>query len=138
MVNQGPGNNTDTEIVRIEDSFKRLIHKVSALVDRSIALVSRMSSSLDKVLQKAFLNDTDTLTEESTSDPYSPSRDSGFLQGVGLEEVLDSFFDFGKSVLDEFGAVVTQVFDGTSEAVQEEKKRGNLSLYQLESNLRDS
>lgn len=125
VVDQGP-DDTATEIARIEDSFKRLIHKVSALVDRSIALVSRMSSSLDKVLQKAFLNDTDTLTEESTRDPYSPSRDSGFLQGVGLEEVLDSFFDFGKSVLDEFGAVVTQVFDDTSEAVQEEKKRGNL------------
>lgn len=125
LVNQDPGN-TDTEVVRIEDSFKRLIHKVSALVDRSVTLVSRMSSKLDRVLQKAFLNDTDTLTEETTSDPYSPSQDSGFLQGVGLEEVLDSFFDFGKSVLDEFGAVVTQVFDDVSEAVQEEKKRGNL------------
>lgn len=63
--------------------------------------------------------------EETPEDPYSPGRDSGFLQGVGLEEVLGSFYDFGKSVLDEFGAVVTQVFDGISEAVQEEKKNGN-------------
>lgn len=124
LVNQGP-DNTDTEVVRIEDSFNRLITKVGALVDRSVALVSRMSSKLDKVLQKAFLNDTDPLTEETTSDPYSPSRDSGFLEGVGLEEVLDSFFDFGESVLDEFGSVVTQVFDDISETVQEEKKRGN-------------
>lgn len=66
--------------------------------------------------------------EETIEDPYSPGRDSGFLQGVGLEEVLGSFYDFGKSVLDEFGAVVTQVFDGISEAVQEEKKNGNDTL----------
>lgn len=122
LVNQGP-DNTDTEVIRIEDSFNRLISKVGTLVDRSIALVSRMGTKLDKVLQNAFLNDTDVLTEENPTDVYNPSRDSGFLQGVGLEEVLDSFFDFGKSVVDEFGAVVTQVFDDLHEAVEEEKKK---------------
>lgn len=123
LVNQGP-DNSDTEVVRIEDSFNHLISKVGMLVNRSVVLVSRMSNRLDRVLQRAFLNNTDALTEETTSDPYYPARDSGFLQGVGLEEVLDSFFDFGKSVVDEFGAVVTQVFDDLHEAVEEEKKKG--------------
>ncbi|XP_070775731.1 clusterin-like protein 1 [Enoplosus armatus] len=126
LVNQGPDSTdtTDTEVVHIEDSFKRLTSKVGTLVNCSVALVSRMRSRLDKVLQRAFLsNNTDTLTEETTSDPYNPSRDSGFLQGVGLEEVLDSFFDFGKSVVEEFGAVVTQTFDELHEAVEEEKKK---------------
>ncbi|XP_040910610.1 clusterin-like protein 1 [Toxotes jaculatrix] len=123
LVNQGP-DNTDAEVVLLEDSFNRLISKVGTVVNRSVALVSRLSTRLDKVLQKAFLNDTDVLAEESTSDPYYPGRDSGFLQGVGLEEVLDSFFDFGKSVVEEFGAVVTQVFDDLHKAVEEEKKRG--------------
>ncbi|KAM9350138.1 clusterin-like protein 1 [Symphorus nematophorus] len=123
LVNQGP-DDTDTEVIRIEDSFNRLITKVGTLVERSVALVSRMSSKLDQVLQKAFLNDTaNILTEETPTDPYNPSRDSGFLQGVGLEEVLDSFFDFGKSVVEEFGAVVTQVFDDIHEVVEEEKKK---------------
>ncbi|GAA6235975.1 clusterin-like protein 1 isoform X1 [Lates japonicus] len=122
LVNQST-ENTDTEVIRIEDSFNRLISKVGTVVNHSIALVSRMSSRLDKVLQRAFLNDTDALMEESTSDPYYPGRDSGFLQGVGVEEVLDSFFDFGKSVVEEFGAVVTQVFDDLHEAVEEEKKK---------------
>lgn len=120
LVNQD--SNTNSDVVHLEDSFKRLMNKVGNLVDHSVALVSRMRTKLDTVLQRAFLNDSAALTEETTSDPYSPSRDSGFLQGVGLEEVLDSFFDFGKSVLDEFGAVVTQVFDNVSEAVKEEKK----------------
>lgn len=123
LVNQGP-DNTDTEVVHMEESFNHLISKVGALVNHSFDVVSRMRTKLDKVFQKAFLDDLDGVPEETTDDPFSPSRDSGFLQGVGLEEVLDSFFDFGKSVLDEFGAVVTQVFDDISQTVQEEKKRG--------------
>lgn len=124
LVNQGP-EDADKEVARIEDSFHRLMGKVGTLVARSVSLVSRLSTKIDAALQKSFLNDTDALTEETTSDPYNPSHDSGFLQGVGLEEVLDSFFDFGKSVLDEFGAVVTQVFDDISESAQEEKMKGN-------------
>ncbi|XP_070701687.1 clusterin-like protein 1 [Pempheris klunzingeri] len=123
LVNQGP-DNTDAEVLRIQDAFNRLISKVGALVSRSVTLVSRMSSRLDKVLQRAFLNDT--LTEDTTSDPFDPSRDSAFLQGVGLEEVLDSFYDFGRSVVEEFGAVVTQVFDDLHQAVEEEKKKGSV------------
>ncbi|XP_041660125.1 clusterin-like protein 1 [Cheilinus undulatus] len=123
LVNQGP-DTTDTEVTQVEESFNRLMNKVGTLVNRSITLVSTMSSRLDKALQKAFLNNTDILKEKAdTSDPYDPARDSGFLQGVGLDEVLDSFFDFGKSVVEEFGAVVTQVFDDIQEAVEEEKKR---------------
>lgn len=123
LVNQGP-DDSDTEVARIEDSFNRLISKVGMLVGRSVTLVSRMRTRLDKVLQTAFLNDTDTADEESTADPYHPSRDSGFLQGVGLEEVMDSFFDFGKSVVDEFGAVVSSVFDDIHGAVEEKAKNG--------------
>lgn len=123
LVNQD--NNTDTEIVQMEDSFNRLVNKVGMLVNRSVTLVSKLSSRLDKALQRAFLNNTDILMEETTSDPYDPARDSGFLQGVGLEEVLESFFDFAKSVVDEFGAVVTQVFDDIHKTVEEEKKKGN-------------
>ncbi|XP_078143572.1 clusterin-like protein 1 [Centroberyx gerrardi] len=127
LVNQSP-DNPDMEVIRIEDSFNRLMSKVGTLVNRSIVLVSKMRSRLDKVLQRAFLNKTDELAEESTSDPFNPARDSGFLQGVGLEEVLDSFFDFGKSVVEEFGAVVTEVFDDLHEAVEDEKKKARESF----------
>lgn len=123
LVNQDP-ENTDTEVARIENSFNHLINTVGMLVDRSVALVSRMSNRFDKALQRAFLNNTDLLMEETTTDTYYPARDSGFLQGVGLEEVMDSFLDFGKSVVEEFGAVVTQVFDDLHEAVEEETKKG--------------
>lgn len=124
LVNQEV-DDADTQVARIEESFNRLANKVSTLVARSDTQASRMGAKLGEVLQKAFLSDLDAPAEETTDDAYSPSRDSGFLQGVGLEEVLDSFYDFGKSVLDEFGAVVTQVVDSLSETVREEKKTGN-------------
>ncbi|XP_027876704.1 clusterin-like protein 1 isoform X1 [Xiphophorus couchianus] len=122
LVNQSP-DESEPDVVQIENSFKRVMSKVGTLVNCSIALVSRMSSRLDGVLQKAFLNNTNELSEESASDPYYPGRDSGFLHGVGLEEVLESFFDFGKSVVEEFGAVVTQVFDDIHQTVEEETKK---------------
>lgn len=124
LVNQEP-DDSETDVIRIEDSFNRVMSRAGSVVNRSIALASRMSSKLDQVLQRAFLNATESLTEESTSDPFSPSQDSGFLRGVGLEEVLESFFDFGKSVVEEFGAVVTQVFDDLHQAVEKEKKKGS-------------
>ncbi|KAK2895842.1 clusterin-like protein 1 [Channa argus] len=130
LVNQD-SEDTDREVVRIEDSFNQLLSKVGKLVDSSSALVSRMRSRVDRALQRAFLKDTDVPMEETTSDPYYPGRDSGFLQGVGLEEVLDSFLDFGKSVVEEFGAVVTQVLDGLHEAVVEESKKERKSFTHI-------
>lgn len=122
LVNQADA--ADTQVARIEDSFKRLMSTVGSMVNRSVTLVSRMRDRVDRVLQNAFLDNTDTLREtEATPDPYDPSHDSAFLQGVGLEEVLESFFDFGRSVVEEFGAVVTQVFDDVDVAVEEEKKK---------------
>uniref|UniRef100_A0A3Q2E5G5 Clusterin n=2 Tax=Cyprinodon variegatus TaxID=28743 RepID=A0A3Q2E5G5_CYPVA len=122
LMNQGP-DESEKDVVHIEDSFKRVLSQVGTLVNRSITLVSRISSKLDGALQRAFLNNTDVESEESPSDPYYPARDSGFLQGVGLEEVLESFFDFGKSVVEEFGAVVTQVFDDLHKTEKEETKK---------------
>ncbi|XP_046883264.1 clusterin-like protein 1 [Hypomesus transpacificus] len=121
VVNQS-SENSDVEVVRIEDSFSRLLTKVTSLFNRSRVLVSRIQNKLDSALQKAF---SPKLKDQvkPTEDPFSPDRDSAFLKGVGLEEVLDSFFDFGKSVVEEFGAVVTQVFDDLHDAVEEESKK---------------
>ncbi|XP_047445373.1 clusterin-like protein 1 isoform X2 [Mugil cephalus] len=135
LVNQGP-DTTDSEVTRVEDSFNRLVSRVGTLVNRSITLASSVSGRLDKVLQTALLNGSDVPVEEATSDPFYPGRDSGFLQGVGLEEVLESFFDFGKSVVEEFGAVVTQALDDVHEAVEEEKKGGKKSFPRFLQNMK--
>lgn len=135
LVNQDI-NNTDTQVVGIEESFNRLVSKVNSLVGRCDVAVSRMGTKLGKVFQNAFLNDLGAPMEETTDDRYSPDQDSGFLQGVGLEEVLGSFYDFGKNMLDEFGAVVTQVFDDISEVVQEKKTGNDAVLQKLQCSFR--
>ncbi|XP_029971915.1 clusterin-like protein 1 [Salarias fasciatus] len=130
LVNQGL-DSTDLDVDRIEDSFNRLLRRVSWLVERSAGLVSRMSSRLDRALQTAFLNQTRAPAAPPTLDPLDPARDSGFMQGVGLEEVLESFFDFGKSVVEEFGAVVTRVFDDLQQAAEQQDDKERESAPQV-------
>ncbi|CAL8344268.1 unnamed protein product [Merluccius merluccius] len=134
MVNQDPSSQTDAEkVARIEASFGQLTARVGALVERSRALAERTRSRLDGALRRAFSigaperdgDEGESDAPPSTLGPFDPARDSGFLQGVGLEEVMDSFFDFGRSVVEEFGAVVaTKAFaEDFNEAVKEKGKR---------------
>ncbi|KAL2097646.1 hypothetical protein ACEWY4_006853 [Coilia grayii] len=113
----------EQEVVRIEDSFSSLLSKVGNLVNRCVVLVSHMHRQLDSTLRKTF----DPKVQDKETEIVLPSPnedlDSGFLKGIGLEEVMDSFFDFGRSVVEEFGAVLTQVFDDVGDAAEEEKKR---------------
>ncbi|XP_057713205.1 clusterin-like protein 1 isoform X2 [Corythoichthys intestinalis] len=123
QLNQNP-DDSDSEVVRIQDAFTRLSRKVETLVNSSAALASRMSDGLDQAVRRALLSGPPMAS--ATQDPDDPARDSGFLQGVGLEEVLESFFDFGRSVVEEFGAVVTQAFDGLQGPQPDDRKREKL------------
>uniref|UniRef100_A0A8C6WNE2 Clusterin n=1 Tax=Neogobius melanostomus TaxID=47308 RepID=A0A8C6WNE2_9GOBI len=126
LVNQ---ESPEVEVSQMEESFSRLMSRVSTLVNRTVALVAQMRGRLDQSLQRSFLNETqDSLMERDLADSLYPARDSGFVQGVGLDEVLESFFDFGRSVVDEFGAVVTKVFGDLNEAVEEAKKTERESI----------
>ncbi|CAL1580348.1 unnamed protein product [Knipowitschia caucasica] len=123
LVNQeGP----EPTVRRMEESFSLLMTRVSAVVNRSLALVSQMKGRWDQNLLNRFLNHTEDkrALERDMADPFSSGRDSGFLRGVGLDQVLDSFYDFGRSVAQEFGSVVTQVFGDVNEAVEQAKKTG--------------
>lgn len=136
MLNQSAGN-PDLEVVRIEDSFNSLLTKVGTLVNRSVVLVSHFHHELDQALRTAFSPEVDREREVmlKTSDE---DLDSDFLEGVGLDDVLESFFDFGRTVMEEFGVVITQVF---SDLHVEEKKanegvlscRALLSVYRASS-----
>ncbi|XP_067309704.1 clusterin-like protein 1 [Pseudorasbora parva] len=119
--------NPDLEVVRIEDSFSSVLTKVGTLVNRSVVLVSHFHHELDQALRRAF---SPELQEDKESElalkPANKVLDSAFLEGVGLDDVLESFFDFGRSVLEEFGAVITKAFSDMHDAVEkteeEEKK----------------
>lgn len=126
LVNQ---QSAEVEVSQMEESFSRLMIRVSTVVNRTVALVSQLRGRLDQSLRRSFLNDTqDGVLQLDRPDLLDPARDSGFMQGVGLDEVLESFYDFGRSVVDEFGAVVTQVFGDLNQAVEEAKKTERESL----------
>ncbi|KAK7944574.1 hypothetical protein WMY93_000302 [Mugilogobius chulae] len=118
----------ETNVSRMEASFTELASRVSAVVNRTKALVSQMKGRWDQKLQNSFLNFSQSEPEKDPADSFPPALDSGFLQGVGLDEVLDSFYDFGRSVAQEFGSVVTQVFGDLNKAVEEAKKTERESI----------
>lgn len=127
MLNQS-AENPDLEVVRIEDSFSNLHSKVGTLVSRSVVLVSHFHHELDQALRRAF---SPELQEDKESKlvlkPANKALDSAFLEGVGLEDVLESFFDFGRSVLEEFGAVVTQAVSDIHDAMEKtDEQKGAL------------
>ncbi|KAI1889136.1 hypothetical protein AGOR_G00175960 [Albula goreensis] len=108
--------NPDAELIQVEDSFERLQRRVSALYDKSIALVTAMHREFDSAFRVAFTTDLKPKPLPTVPDVL----DAGFLEGIGLEDVLDSFFDFGKSMFEEFSSVITEVFDEIQDAVEEE------------------
>lgn len=126
MLNQS-AENPDLEVVRIEDSFNTLLTKVGTLVNRSVVLASHFHHELDQALRTAFSPEADREIQLVLR-PSSEDLDSDFLQGVGLDEVLESFFDFGRSVLEEFGAVITQVLSDVHDSAED--KKANEGVYQ--------
>ncbi|XP_077086230.1 clusterin-like protein 1 isoform X1 [Siphateles boraxobius] len=122
--------NPDLEVVRIEDSFSNLLTKVGTLVNRSAVLVSHFHHELDQALRRAF---SPELQEDKESElalkPANKALDSAFLEGVGLDDVLESFFDFGRNVLEEFGAVITKAFSDIPDAVEETAREEERKLF---------
>ncbi|KTF74507.1 hypothetical protein cypCar_00032228 [Cyprinus carpio] len=134
VLNQS-AENPDLEVVRIEDSFSNLVTKVGSLVSRSVVLVSHFHHELDQALRRAF---SPELQEDKESElvlkPANKALDTAFQEGVGLEDVLESVFDFGRSVLEEFGAVVTQAFSDIHDTMEktEEKECPNVRELHIE------
>lgn len=117
---QGPEDleDLDEEMMRVEDSFSQLQHRVSVLYERSMELVMNTRRQFDCTFRDAFIA---SLKPKSLL-PAPDVLDADFLKGIGLEDVLDSFFDFGKSMLEDFGSVITEVFEDIQEAVQKESE----------------
>lgn len=104
---QQSSESPDVDLQWVEDSFTSLQNKVHDLYDKAAMLVSNMSKEFDTAFQTAF-------AANSSSRLLSPDQavlEPGFFQGVRLDDVLESFFDFGKSVIEEFSSVITDVFD---------------------------
>ncbi|XP_028831548.1 clusterin-like protein 1 [Denticeps clupeoides] len=112
----------DQQVMRMEDAFSLLRAKVNTLLDCSYTLAARMNQRLDQALRQAFFPQGQPSQSEVVLQLADGQLDPGFVKGVGLDQVLDSFFDFGRSVVEQFGAAITQVHSDFKGALEEERK----------------
>ncbi|MBN3307364.1 CLUL1 protein, partial [Amia calva] len=122
----------DIEVVQIENSFNQLLSEVGSLYAQSMALFDKMREKFDQAFQAMFTSDPQAkgLIEKPLS-PAPQTYDSGFLDGLGLEDVLESFLDFGRTVFDDFSSVITEVFDDLHKNTEDgsEKEKGKELLF---------
>lgn len=102
----------EQEILQAEGSFSQLLSNTSLLYNHSIALVKKMQQRFGHSFFAAF-------TAELQPSALSGIRDgptAGFFTAAGLDHILDSVYDLGRNVLDEFSSTVTDVFEEIQEA----------------------
>ncbi|XP_072567806.1 clusterin-like protein 1 [Paramormyrops kingsleyae] len=91
-------------IPRMEDSFSRLLEQMKALYDGSLLLVTKLHKHLGEAFQTAFA------VNNSQSPTAAPDAlDTSFFEGISLEDILESFFDFGRNIYQELSSVTNQL-----------------------------
>ncbi|XP_039473780.1 clusterin-like protein 1 [Oreochromis aureus] len=108
--NQVTEDKSNMELLQAEASFSELLSNISLLYNQSIGLAKKMQP----VFGHAFLETFATELQSSTLSTRGSS--SGFLGSVGLEHVLHSVLDFGKSMVGGFSAPVADLFEEIKEA----------------------
>ncbi|XP_058871109.1 clusterin-like protein 1 isoform X1 [Acipenser ruthenus] len=127
VVNQDP-ESVDVKVVQIEDYFNKMISEVSNLFNQSMELFHKMHEEFDQSFQAAFTSELHTAGLNLRAHSHSNHNSSpGFLESLGLGDVLESFVDFGRRIFEEFSSVITEEFRGLQESMSgmSEKKQEN-------------
>lgn len=110
--NQVAEDTADLELLQADASFSQLLSNISLLHNQSVHLVKKMQEMLGHSFLAAF-------TTEIQPGPLSAMQSgssAGFFRTVGLDHILDSVYDFGRNVLEEFSSTVADVFEEIEEA----------------------
>lgn len=102
----------DLELLQVDASFNQLLPNISLLYNQSISLVKKMQQVFGRSFLAAF-------TAEIQPSPLLVMQGGssvGFFRTVGLEQILDSMYGFGRNVLEEFSSTVADVFEEIEEA----------------------
>lgn len=101
----------EQEILQAEGSFGQLLSHMTHLYNKSVTLVKKMQQRFGHSFFAAF-------TTELRPSPLSGMQDgpTGFFTAAGLDHILDSVYDLGRNVLEEFSSTVTDVFEEIQEA----------------------
>ncbi|XP_019943419.1 clusterin-like protein 1 [Paralichthys olivaceus] len=132
---KSPQNDTDEsksdlELLQAEESFSRLLSNISLLCNHSITLVKKMPH----VFGHSFLAALDMELRPSPRSGLQGGLTAGFFRTVGLDHILDSMYDFGRNVVEEFSSTVVDVFEEIQEAEEyfQQASRDTGSLSSLE------
>uniref|UniRef100_A0A4W5KNC9 Clusterin n=1 Tax=Hucho hucho TaxID=62062 RepID=A0A4W5KNC9_9TELE len=108
----------DLELVRLNASFSQMQGKMSSLHNRSTELVNKMHQEFGHGFWVAFTNKLKPKplfpTQESPSGGFFMGM--GHLGSMGLDDVLEEVYDFGRAVVED----LTDVLDEMQKAVDEE------------------
>ncbi|RXM37216.1 Clusterin-like protein 1 [Acipenser ruthenus] len=119
VVNQDP-ESVDVKVVQIEDHFNKMISEVSNLFNQSMELFHKMHEEFDQSFQAAFTSELHTAGLNLRAHSHSNHNSSpGFLESLGLGDVLESFVDFGRRIFEEFSSVITEEFRGLQESMSD-------------------
>ncbi|XP_022622942.1 clusterin-like protein 1 [Seriola dumerili] len=102
----------ELELLQAEASFGQLLSNISLLYNQSLTLVKKMQQRFGHSFFAAFTAEIQPSTLSGVQDDST----AGFLATAGLDHILDSVYDFGRNVLEEFSSTVTDVFEEIHEA----------------------
>uniref|UniRef100_A0A452HI06 Clusterin n=1 Tax=Gopherus agassizii TaxID=38772 RepID=A0A452HI06_9SAUR len=102
----------DAQLVQMEDLFSQLLSDMSTIFDKSFAFFKQMQKEFDQSFQIYFMSDLD-LTEPYYLPAFSeePIRNSGFQKDGGMPGLLQTFFDFSKTLFEGISEVITESLD---------------------------
>lgn len=110
--NQVTEDEADVEFLQADVSFGQLLSNISLLHNQSVFLVKR----LQQVFGRSFLAAFDTELQPSPLSATQGGSSAAFFGMVGLGHIVDSVYDFGRNVLEEFSSTVADVYEEVQEA----------------------
>lgn len=110
--NQLAEDKADLELLQADVSFSQLLSNISLLHNQSVHLVKKMQ----EVFGHSFLAAFTTELQPRPLSVLQSGSSAGFFRTVSLDHILDSVYDFGKNVLEEFSTTVADVFEEIEEA----------------------
>ncbi|KAM9337173.1 clusterin-like protein 1 [Symphorus nematophorus] len=110
--NQVTEDESDLELLQADASFSQLLSNISLLHNQSFTLVKKMQ----QVFGHTFLAAFNTELQPSPLTAMQSDSSAGFLRTVGLDHIVDSVYDFGRNILEEFSSTVADVFEEIQEA----------------------
>ncbi|XP_070709521.1 clusterin-like protein 1 [Pempheris klunzingeri] len=110
--NQVSEDAADLELLQVDASFSQMLPNISLLYNRSVTLVKKMQ----QVFGRSFLAAFTAELHPSPRSAMQADSSAGFVRTVGLDHIVDSVYDFGRNVLEEFSTTVADTFEDIHEA----------------------